>query len=150
MACPFAQIPNVTTHPNLKTPYNYGGSAQLLFRLTWIKPVLGSLRRSRWRRAAAATTLFVTTSCLSNNFPPSFRPPVSPDNPAALGGEGFPQTVERAVNPSTATIQYVHVDHRRLHVFMAQQHVARSCCLTPRLLNSRRCCRHGTLQRTKR
>ena len=49
-------------------------SAQLMFRLTRIKPVLVSLRRNRRRRAAAATALFVTTSCVSNNFPPSFRP----------------------------------------------------------------------------
>ena len=38
--------------------------------------------------------------------------PVSPDNPAALTGDGFPQTVEGAGDPSPATIQYVHVDHQ--------------------------------------
>ena len=32
----------------------------------------------------------------------------------ALTGDGFPQTIEGAVDPSPATIQYVRVDHRRL------------------------------------
>ena len=34
---------------------------------------------------------------------------------------GGPQTVERAVDPSTATIQYVRVDHRGLDVLVPQE-----------------------------
>ena len=37
-----------------------------------------------------------------------------------LAGDGFPQTVEGAVDPSPATIQYVRVDHRGLDVALGQ------------------------------
>ena len=39
-------------------------------------------------------------------------------NPAGLGRDGFPQTVQGTVDPSTPTIQYVGVNHRSvdLHV----------------------------------
>ena len=41
---------------------------------------------------------------------------MGPDNTTALGRGSFLQTIERAVDPSTATIQYVRVDHRRLDI----------------------------------
>jgi len=91
-----------------------------MFRLTWTKPVPVGLRRNRWRRAAAATTLPVTTSCVCNTLPVLGRQ-VSRDNPAALGGGGFPQPVERAVHTSPATVANVRVDHRRLDVLVPQQ-----------------------------
>ena len=49
---------------------------------------------SYWSQTWVVT---LTTSSMSNNFPPSFRPTVSPDNPAVLAGRGFSQTVEGAV-----------------------------------------------------
>ena len=45
---------------------------------------------------------------------------MSPDNPAVLAGRGFSQTVEGAVDPSPATMQYVRVDHRGLDLALGQ------------------------------
>ena len=58
----------------------------------------------------------------TESLPPVLGRPVSPDDPAAVTGVGFPQTVEGAVDPSPATIQYVRVDHRGLDVLVPQQH----------------------------
>ena len=46
---------------------------------------------------------------------------MSSDNPAALGGDGLAQTIEGAVDPPTATIQYVRVGLRGLGVLAPQE-----------------------------
>ena len=52
-----------------------------------------------------------------------------------LAGRGFSQTVEGAVDPSPATIQYVRVDHRGLDVLVLQQFLERLLVYLRHLFN---------------
>ncbi len=96
-------------------------AAQLMFTLTWINPAVGSLRRGRRRPAQTATSLFVVTSTMPKQSPSLFLGrPLRPENPAALTGDGFPKAIKGTLDFSTATIQYVRVDHRGLDVHLSR------------------------------
>jgi len=62
--------------------------------------------------------LFVTNSCVSNNFPPSFRLPGQSGKSCRSRCRGLSEDGPAAVDPSTATIQYVRVDNRGLDVLV--------------------------------
>jgi hypothetical protein len=57
--------------------------------------------------------------CHVKQLPPVLGRPLRPENPAALTGDGFAKAIKAALD--SATIQYVHVDHRGLRVLVTQE-----------------------------
>ncbi len=79
------------------------------------------LRRGRRRPAQTATSLFVVTSTMPSDLPPCFRPTAEAGESCRSHWRRLCEAIKRTLDSSTATIQYVRVDHRGLDVLVTQK-----------------------------